>query len=43
MTLLEIAQIYTDLVHADSEIPDSEYRAKDAISALRIKYHNLLM
>jgi len=43
MTLLEIAQIYTDLVHADSEIPDSEYRAKDAISTLRTKYHNLLM
>ena len=43
MTLLEIAQIYTDLVNVDSEIPDSEYRAKDLISALRTKYHNLLM
>jgi len=43
MTLLEIAQIYTDLVNADSAIPDSEYRAKDLISALRTKYHNMLM
>lgn len=43
MTLLEIAQIYTDLVNADSEIPDSEYRAKDIIGRLRTKYHNLLM
>ena len=43
MTLLEIAQVYTDLVNADSEIPDSEYRAKDMIGALRTKYHNMLM
>ena len=43
MTLLEIAQIYTDLVNADNEIPDSEYHAKDLINALRTKYHNLLM
>ena len=43
MTLMEIAHIYTDLVNADNEIPDSEYRAKDLISALRTKYHDLLM
>ena len=43
MTLLEIAQIYTDLVNADSEIPDNEYYAKDLIGALRSKYHNILM
>ena len=43
MKLSEIAQIYTDLVNADDEIPDSEYRAKDIISVLRTKYHNLLM
>ena len=43
MTLLEIAQIYTDLVNADGEIPDSEYRAKDLMGELRTKYHNLLM
>jgi len=43
MTSFEIAQIYTDLVNADSEIPESEYRAKDLISALRTKYHDKLM
>jgi len=43
MTLLEICQIYTDLVNTDSEIPDSEYHAKDSIGALRSKYHNILM
>ena len=43
MKLVEIAKIYTDLVNADEEIPDSEYHAKDIIGALRTKYHNLLM
>ncbi len=43
MTLLEIAQIYTDLVNADGEIPDEECRAKDIVGALRTKYHNILM
>ena len=40
---MEIAKIYTDLTNADNEIPDNEYRAKDAISMLRTKYHNILM
>ena len=43
MTLLEIAQVYTDLVSADGEIPEQECRAKDIVGALRTKYHNLLM
>jgi hypothetical protein len=43
MKLLEIAQIYTDLVNADNEIPDDEYHAKDLIALLRTKYHNMLM
>ena len=43
MTLLEIAQIYTDLVNAESEIPDNEYCAKDRLNALRSKYHDILM
>lgn len=43
MKLLEIAQIYTDLVNADNEIPDIEYHAKDVIAMLRTKYHNILM
>jgi len=43
MTLLEIAQVYTDIVKAEREIPEEEARAKDQINALRSKYHDLLM
>ncbi len=43
MTLVEIAQIYTDLVKAENKIPEEGYRAKDQINALRTKYHQLLM
>lgn len=43
MTLIEIAQIYTDLVKLEREVSDQEYRAKDQINALRTKYHELLM
>ena len=43
MTLVEIAQIYTDLVKAEREIPEEEHHAKDRINALRTKYHQLLM
>lgn len=43
MTLLEIAQVYTDLVEAEQEVPESEFRAKDIMNALRSKYHQLLM
>ena len=43
MTLIEIAQIYTDLVKAEREIPEGEHHAKDRINALRTKYHQLLM
>jgi len=43
MKLLEIAQIYTDLVNADNEIPNIEYHAKDLIATLRTKYHNILI
>ena len=43
MTLLEIAQIYTDLVKLEKEIPEQEYQAKDQANALRTKYHELLM
>jgi hypothetical protein len=43
MTLLEIAQIYTDLVHVDNQIPDDEPISKDQVSALRSKYHQVLM
>ncbi|MBI3314245.1 MAG: hypothetical protein HYZ83_08430 [Candidatus Omnitrophica bacterium] len=43
MNLIEIAQIYTDLVKLEKEIPDQEFRAKDHVNALRTKYHELLM
>ena len=43
MSLIEIAQIYTDLVKAEKEIPEQEHHAKDQINALRTKYHQLLM
>ena len=43
MNLIEIAQIYTDLVQLEREIPDREYQAKDRINALRTKYHEILM
>ena len=43
MTLIEVAQIYTDLVKVEREIPEQEYHAKDQINALRTKYHQLLM
>lgn len=43
MNLIEIAQIYTDLVKLEREIPAQEYQAKDRISALRTKYHEILM
>ena len=43
MTLIEIAQIYTDLVQLEKEIPEQECQAKDQANALRTKYHELLM
>jgi len=43
MSLIEIAKIYTDLVKAEREIPEEEYRAKDQINILRTKYHEALM
>lgn len=43
MTLIEIAQTYTDLVKAERHIPEDERHAKDQINALRTKYHEILM
>ena len=43
MTLIEVAQIYTDLVKLEKKIPEQEYRAKDQANALRTKYHQLFM
>lgn len=43
MNLKDLAQIYTDLVRAEKEIPEEELRAKEEINALRTKYHEMLM
>ena len=43
MTVLEIARVYTDLVKAEKEIPESEHQAKEKINTLRTKYHEILM
>ena len=43
MTLLEIAQIYTDLVTVKNQIPESEHNAKEELNAIRTKYHQMLM
>ncbi len=43
MNLIELAQIYTDLVKLEREIPEQEHHAKDQINVLRTKYHELLM
>ena len=43
MTVVEIAQIYTDLVNLDNQTPASEHIAKDEIYTLRSKYHQILM
>lgn len=43
MTLIEIAQFYTDLVQAESQIPEGEPVAKEEINILRSKYHQILM
>ena len=43
MNAREIANVYTDLVNAENEIPEEEHHAKDQINALRTKYHNMLM
>jgi|GEM_PF-760086 len=43
MTLLEIAQIYTDMVLLDDHIPENEHTAKEEVGILRSKYHQLFM
>ena len=43
MNVQVLAQIYTDLVNLENEIPEEEYHAKEQINVLRSKYHNILM
>lgn len=43
MTIIEVAQIYTELVRLESNIPEEQIQAKDQSQALRTKYHEILM
>ncbi len=43
MNLIEIAEIYTDIVKAEGSVPEEEYHAKEEMNALRTKYHEMLM
>ncbi|MBL0059531.1 MAG: hypothetical protein IPP35_10590 [Elusimicrobia bacterium] len=43
MSLLEIAQIYTDLVRTEENIPGTEHVSKEEINVLRSKHHEILM
>jgi hypothetical protein len=43
MTLQEIAQIYTNLVLSEEQIPEEEHVTKQEINELRSKYHQILM
>lgn len=43
MTLIEIAQIYVDLVQLDDAIMAEEFVAKDEVGSLRSKYHQMFM
>ena len=41
MTLREAAQIYVDLVHLEESLAPDQYQARQEVSALRSKYHDL--
>lgn len=41
MTLREAAQIYVDLVHLEESLTPDQYQARQEVSALRSKYHDL--
>lgn len=43
MTLIEIAQIYTDLVLLENQIPEVEQVSKEEANLLRSKYHQMFM
>lgn len=43
MNLIEIAQVYVDLVNLETGIPEEESRAKEEVGILRSKYHYALM
>ena len=41
MTLREAAEIYVDLVRLDESLAPDQHQAKQELSALRSKYHDL--
>ena len=41
MTLKEAAQIYVDLVRLEESLAPDQHEAKQEVSALRSKYHDL--
>ena len=41
MTLKEAAQIYVDLVHLEESLAPDQYQARQEVSVLRSKYHDL--
>jgi hypothetical protein len=43
MNLIEIAQIYTDLVKLEKEMGEQDFENKDQLCALRTIYHEILM
>ena len=41
MTLKEAAQIYVDLIHLEESLAPDQHQARQEVSALRSKYHDL--
>lgn len=41
MTLKEAAQVYVDLIHLEESLEPDQHQARQEISALRSKYHDL--
>lgn len=41
MSLKEAAQIYVDLIHLEESLGPDQHQAKQEVSALRSKYHDL--
>lgn len=42
MTPLEAAQIYVDLVRLEESLASDQWQAREEVTALRSKYHDLL-
>ena len=40
MTLIEIAQIYVDLVRLEESLAPDQWQAKEEVTLLRSKYHD---